>query len=88
MARRRKRKSPDQTRSTIEAGGTVSEYPRMIPRVTGRVAEWIRIIPIHPANSLNFFITFIIFPFHYRYIIERIQVKVKRFLKVLQKYNS
>jgi len=56
MARIRNRKSPVQTNRIIEAGGTVSEYPRMIPRVTGRVAECIRIIPNHPANSLIFFI--------------------------------
>ena len=53
IARRRKRNNPAQTRRTMLIGGITVSYPRAALIVVGRVAEWIRTMPIQPAASLG-----------------------------------
>ncbi len=52
-ARTRNRNKPLQTIRTMLNGGSVSLYPRITPRLVGRVAAWISNIPTQPQASLT-----------------------------------
>ena len=67
-ARTRNRNKPLQTIRTMLSGGRLLLYPRITPRLVGRVAAWISNIPTQPQASLisNFSFLFTI-PRVYRY---------------------
>ena len=51
IERHKNRPNPAHTINTIDSGGRVLVYPKMLPIVSGMVAPWINTIPAQPAIS-------------------------------------